>query len=140
MCWGWNGVERGSSSTTYGRRALIPWTDIKATYGIRVELMHHNLQEGHCLALLSSILCSRNGILTCWGCSQLFELFHAPKNLLLISLPLFCHTCWSRHMILTAIIFSVISLYANENPWISKYLYLSQLLCVMCGFDYCDHI
>jgi len=36
--------------------------------------------------------------------------------------------------------FLITSLYANENPWISKYPSLSQLLCVIRGFDNCDHI
>jgi len=34
--------------------------------------------------------------------------------------------------------FLTTSLYANENPWISKYPYVSQLLCVIRGFDYGD--
>jgi len=36
--------------------------------------------------------------------------------------------------------FLTTSPYANENPWINKYPYVSQLLCVIRGFDYGDHI
>jgi hypothetical protein len=34
----------------------------------------------------------------------------------------------------------IYSLHANENPWISKYPYLPQLLCVSRGNDLCDQI
>jgi hypothetical protein len=123
---GWHWCLAGKQQRYVGRHVLIPWTDSRATNGRWIELTFRNLQERHRVSLHSSIYCFRKEILTCLGCSQLFEFFHAPTNLLPISLPLFCHTRLSRHVTLIVIIFSVSSCISMKIHGIVKiYIFCS---------------